>query len=76
LPKPVGFSRRLANHQLKSTSEAFIDYCGDFLIGSIRVYLAKVIETYIFLKFVFPILKFVFKVLFWMTAYLKNNASN
>ena len=36
-------SRRLADRQLKSTCEAFIDYCGDFLIGPIRVYLAKVI---------------------------------
>nr|CAG4641520.1 EOG090X02EM [Eurycercus lamellatus] len=35
-------SRRLADRQLKSTCEAFIDYCGDFLIGPIRVYLAKV----------------------------------
>nr|CAG4649154.1 EOG090X02EM [Scapholeberis mucronata] len=34
-------SRRLADRQLKSTCEAFIDYCGDFLIGPIRVYLAK-----------------------------------
>ena len=35
-------SRRLADRQLKSTCEAFIDYCGDFLIGPTRVYLAKV----------------------------------
>nr|CAG4638302.1 EOG090X02EM [Cyclestheria hislopi] len=38
-------SRRLADRQLKTTCEAFIDYCGDFLIGPVRVYLAKV-ETF------------------------------
>jgi len=38
-------SRRLADRQLKSTCEAFIDHCGDFLIGPIRVYLAKVVYT-------------------------------
>ena len=35
-------SRRLADRQLKSTCEVFIDFCGDFLIGPVRVYLAKV----------------------------------
>jgi len=34
-------SRRLADRQLKSTCEVFIDFCGDFLIGPVRVYLAK-----------------------------------
>lgn len=38
-------SRRLADRQLKSTCEAFIDYCGDFLIEPIRVFLAKVHQT-------------------------------
>nr|CAG4649996.1 EOG090X02EM [Sida crystallina] len=34
-------SRRLADRQLKSTCEAFIDYCGDFLVGPIRVFIFK-----------------------------------
>nr|CAG4647727.1 EOG090X02EM [Moina brachiata] len=34
-------SRRLADRQLKTTCEAFIDYCGDFLIGPIRIFIAK-----------------------------------
>nr|CAG4642358.1 EOG090X02EM [Evadne anonyx] len=34
-------SRRLADRQLKSTCEVFIDFCGDFLIGPVRVYIAK-----------------------------------
>lgn len=42
-------SRRLADRQLKSTCEAFIDFSGDYLIGPLRVYLAKVkMNFYIF----------------------------
>jgi hypothetical protein len=63
----------LADRQLKSTCEAFIDYCGDFLIGPIRVYLAKVIEIHLLSSF--PISKFC-KYFQQMTAYLKNNAAD
>ena len=38
-------SRRLADRQLKSTCEAFIDYCGDHLVGPVRVFIFKVEET-------------------------------
>ena len=38
----VADSRRLADRQLKSTCEAFIDFSGDFLVGPIRVFVFKV----------------------------------
>ncbi len=69
-------SRRLADRQLKSTCEAFIDYCGDFLIGPIRVYLAKVISCNT--KILHPSSFLIPCPINYqqMTTYLRNNAAD